>query len=103
MCMLSLEGRSKSQKGKSTTYPFSLTINKRGSIIPISEKVKEGRPQFSLKAAAGIEYDFTKQVGVYAEPGLGYYIDNGSGVMNFYKDKPLNFSINVGMRINFGK
>lgn len=90
-------------KGKTTTYPFSLTINKRGSTIPISEKVKESRPQFSLKAAAGIEYDFTKQVGVYAEPGLGYYIDNGSGVMNFYKDKPLNFSINVGMRINFGK
>jgi len=35
---------------------------------------------------------------VYAEPGLSYYINNGSQTKNFYKDKPWNFNINVGLR-----
>lgn len=65
-----------------------------------SEKVTEGRPQFSATAAAGIEYKATPFLGLYAEPGVSYHFNNGSGVNNLYKDRPTSFSLQVGVRIN---
>lgn len=68
-----------------------------------SEKVKEGRPQFSVKAAVGGAYNFTPNVSVYVEPGVNYYFDNHSTVINSYKDRPASFSLNMGFRININK
>ncbi len=69
----------------------------------LTEKVSENRPQFSASAAAGVEYNFTDNAGVYVEPGISYYIDNGSDVDNVYKKRPVNFSLSLGLRINFNK
>lgn len=69
----------------------------------LTEKVSENRPQFSASAAAGVEYNFTDNAGVYVEPGISYYIDNGSDVDNIYKKRPVNFSLSLGLRINFNK
>lgn len=66
----------------------------------VTADVKESRPQFSANAAAGVEYSFVPAVSLYLEPGAAYYFDNGSQVDNIYKDKPLNFSLNLGLRIN---
>lgn len=63
-----------------------------------NEKVKEHRPQFSAKAALGGAYHFTPALSVYAEPGVSYYFDNHSSVINVYKDRPTSFSLNVGVR-----
>jgi len=62
------------------------------------ESLREKRPQFSVNASAGLQYDINDHVGVYMEPGVSYYIKNGSNVRNFYKDKPLNFSLSLGLR-----
>lgn len=62
------------------------------------ESMREKRPQYSVNASAGLQYDFNDHVGVYVEPGVSYYIKNGSSVQNFYKDKPLNFSLSLGLR-----
>ena len=59
---------------------------------------KEQKPQWSVQAAAGIQYHFSDRVGAYIEPGLGYYFDNGSGLETIFKEKPLNFNFNVGVR-----
>lgn len=56
--------------------------------------------QLSANVAIGLEYAFVKDLSLYAEPGLSYYFDNGSTVPTLYQDKPLNFNINVGLRIN---
>lgn len=65
-----------------------------------SRKVKESRPQLSVKAAVGGAYNITSYVSVYAEPGVAYYFDNNSSVINVYKDCPTSFSLNLGLRIN---
>lgn len=65
--------------------------------------VKESRPQFSANASFGAEYKFTDIVSAYFEPGVNYYIDNGSAVENIYKEKPFNFNLNLGFRININK
>lgn len=58
------------------------------------------RMQWSVGGALGIQYDVIPQLGFYAEPGLKYYFDNGSNVQNFFKDKPLNFNLQLGLRLN---
>ena len=74
-----------------------------GVNIPEEDKkhdVKEGGMQWSLNAAIGAEYNFVDNFGIYIEPGVSHYIDNHSSVENFYKHKPTNFSLNVGLRLS---
>lgn len=59
--------------------------------------------QWSLNAAAGVQFRLTKFMGLYAEPGLSYYFDDGSDIRTIYKEKPLNFNLNLGLRFNFGE
>ena len=68
-----------------------------------TESVKENRPVFSTNASAGIEYQAKNGVSLYAEPGASYHFDNGSGVRSAYTDKPWDFMINIGLRININK
>ena len=64
---------------------------------------KRDKMQWSTKASVGIQYDFIPQLGVYVEPGMKYYFDNGSQIENIFKDKKLNFNIQFGLRFNVGK
>ena len=64
---------------------------------------KRDKMQWSTNASVGIQYDFIPQLGVYVEPGMKYYFDNGSQIENIFKDKKLNFNIQFGLRSNVGK
>lgn len=57
--------------------------------------------QWSVNAGAGVQYNFSSMVGIYAEPGLSYYFDNGSNIETIYSEKPLNFNLNIGLRVSF--
>lgn len=59
--------------------------------------------QMSVNAGVGIQFDFIDNVGIYAEPGLSYYFDDGSALQTIYKEKPMNFNLNVGVRFKLGK
>ena len=59
--------------------------------------------QMSVNAGVGIQFDFIHNVGIYAEPGLSYYFDDGSALQTIYKEKPLNFNLNVGVRFRLSK
>lgn len=64
------------------------------------ERVKERRPVMSVNAAAGAAFKLSQSISLYAEPGLSYHFKNGSGVESAYTDRPLGFSLNVGLRWN---
>lgn len=59
--------------------------------------------QWSVVASAGVQVNFTKQIGLYAEPGIVYYFDDDSGVETIRKEHPLNFNLQVGLRFSFGR
>lgn len=59
--------------------------------------------QMSVNAGVGIQFDIIDNVGIYAEPGLSYYFDDGSTLQTIYKEKPLNFNLNVGVRFRLSK
>ena len=64
--------------------------------------VREKPWQYSVNAAAGMQLNLSSVVGLYVEPGVSYYFDNGSSVSNIYKEKPLNFNLEFGLRFSFG-
>ena len=59
--------------------------------------------QMLVNAGVGIQFDIIDNVGIYAEPGLSYYFDDGSALQTIYKEKPLNFNLNVGVRFKLSK
>ena len=63
--------------------------------------VSVGGLQFSANASAGVQLNLSPTVGLYAEPGVGYWFDNGSKVESIYHDRPRNFNLNLGLRFTF--
>ena len=65
------------------------------------ESISDRPWQFSVNASAGVQCNIVKSVGIYVEPGISYYFDDGSQLRTIYKDKPLNFNLNLGVRFLF--
>lgn len=84
----------KSLSAKATT---SYVLNGR-KMNTETNKLSMKELQWSVNAAAGIQLNITKEVGIYAEPGVGYYFDNGSDVKTAYSDNPFNFNMKLGLR-----
>lgn len=57
--------------------------------------------QWSVNASAGAQVNFTKYLGLYLEPGVSYYFDNGSFVETVYNKKTWNFNLRIGLRLMF--
>lgn len=71
------------------TYPMIQERDESVSIRPL---------QFSVNGRLGAEFLFIDWLSLYAEPGVGYWFDNGSDVPTYYQDKPFSFNLNVGLR-----
>lgn len=65
------------------------------------EDILERQLQWSLNAAAGAEFRFIPSMGLYAEPGVSWFIDNGSPIETVYKSRPVNFNLELGLRVHF--
>lgn len=57
--------------------------------------------QWSANAAVGAEFNFTPLIGIFAEPGVSWFFDNGSQIETIYQDRPFNFNFRVGLRFSF--
>lgn len=62
--------------------------------------IDNDRAQFSVTGGAGVQLNVAQQLGVYVEPGVRYYFDNGSAVQTIFKEHPTKFSLQVGLRWN---
>ena len=65
--------------------------------------IDKDNAQFSAMFGVGLQYDFTPSLGIYVEPSLRYYFDNGSDLDNASKDKPTNIGVQFGLRYNISK
>ena len=65
--------------------------------------VDASRPsQWSLQVSAGVQYRISPHAACYVEPGIGYYFDNHSSLSTAYGERPVNFSLKMGIRFNLG-
>jgi hypothetical protein len=82
-------------------YLVGSTLLEKCVKADISEGEINNRPwQLSVNAAAGAEYNFSHHFGVYLEPSLGYYFDDGSSLEHYYKEHPLAPSLQFGLRLH---
>lgn len=86
--------------GKSNT---SFIIGGLKSAEEKEKRLSEKKFQLSAILSAGIEANILKDMSMFVEPGMNYYIDNHSGIENSYKDKPLGFELTIGLRININR
>lgn len=54
--------------------------------------------QWSVLGGLGVQLKLSQDLGIYAEPGVVYYFDDGSMVQTIRKEKPFNFKIQLGVR-----
>lgn len=84
----------KNIKGTSTA-----TCRLNGNMQSTSDyKTKMKELQWSVNAALGVQVNFNKEIGMYLEPGVGYYFDNGSALKTYYTEKPFSFNLKLGLR-----
>lgn len=67
------------------------------------ENIRSKPLQLSVNAAVGIQYHVGPSVAIYAEPGAGYYFNDGSDIPTIYDEKPLNLNLHVGLRFTMGE
>lgn len=57
--------------------------------------------QFSVMGAVGAQYNISNRVGIYLEPGISYFFDDGSEVQTIRKENPCNFTLQAGIRLTY--
>ena len=75
-------------------------IKARLESMGVTQHIDRDRWQFSVQGGVGVQYDVLPQLGIYVEPGVKYYFDNGSRLRNFFKDKPTSLNLQLGLRLN---
>ncbi len=66
----------------------------------INQVMDKDRMQWSIGGSLGLAYHIIPQLSLYAEPGIRHYIDNGSTINNYFKDKPTSFNLQLGLRFD---
>ena len=56
--------------------------------------------QWSVNAGAGIQLNPIPNIGIFAEPGVSYYFNDGTSISTVYKERPCIFNLNLGIRFN---
>ena len=74
-------------------------IKAKSNTDGIDQTMTKDRMQWSAGGSLGLQYNPLSQLGIYAEPGIRHYFDNGSTVSNFFKDKPTSFNLQIGLRV----
>ena len=63
------------------------------------QKVSINNPQWSVSGNIGINYRLIDILGLFVEPGLAYYFDDGNSTKTIRKDRPLNLNLQAGVRL----
>ena len=66
----------------------------------VKKDIDKDHMQFSALFGLGGQYQITPFMGVYVEPSMRYYFDNGSNVENIFKEDLWKFGFHLGFRFN---
>lgn len=57
--------------------------------------------QWSIEGGVGLQYHLTPSISIYAEPSFRYYFNPGTDIKTIRQDKPFEFTIPIGIRLNW--
>lgn len=84
--------------GGMVEFPLRGKVNERINDGEMQEHNYSLPMQWSVYGGIGIEYHFTPNIGIYAEPSVNYYFKSRSNYPTIRQDKPFEFSLPVGLR-----
>lgn len=86
---------------------FSMYVSAGGAVEKCvygkmgSEKATVKPLQLSVMGAVGAQYNISRRIGLYVEPGVSHYFDDGSSVQTIRKENPCNFTLQAGVRLMY--
>lgn len=89
------------------TRKFSVYLSAGGAIEKCvygklgDEKQTVDPVQLSVLGALGAQYNLSWRWGLYVEPGISYYFDDGSKVQTIRKERPCSFTLQAGLRLTY--
>ena len=71
-------------------------------VLEATEKTTIRAPwQWSVGTGLGLQYNFTPNIGLFAEPSLQYYIPTGTQIQTYRTEHPFTFSLPLGIRFTW--
>ncbi len=78
----------------------TVVSNKNKLETPSIKEGLESHPwQFSLNAGVGLQFNINKNYGIFAEPQVAKFFDNGD--LNLRKQDKAEFRLNIGLRFSY--
>lgn len=87
--------------GGMVEFPLRGKVNERIDDGEMQEHNYSLPMQWSVYGGIGVEYHFTPNIGIYAEPSINYYFKSKSSYPTIRQDKPFEFSLPVGLRFTW--
>lgn len=78
--------------GTTVEFPLACRIDGKNRDLPC---------QWSAGLGMGLQYNITRSFGIYIEPELNRYFDNGSSISTIRTDRPLTIIVPVGIRFSW--
>ena len=78
---------------------FNIKATLKEPVLASDINIDKDRVQFSGMLGPGLQFNVTRDFGIYVEPTMRYYFNNGSDIENYFKDKPWNINLNAGLRL----
>ena len=72
-----------------------------GSTTYHNESILNAPNQLSTTLGIGLQYDFTPHLGIYLEPSLQYFFDDGSDIKTYRTEHPLSVTLPLGIRFRW--
>ena len=94
-----------SSAGGMLEMPIHSTVGVRHFYNGTNTFQKEVSPhvpvQWSVSLGLGAQYNVTPHLGIYLEPSLQYYINNGSGLKTYRTEHPFELTLPLGLRFHW--
>ena len=91
--------------GAMLDFPIRSTLNVNhitNDITTFSKESTLDAPiQWSMSLGLGVQYDLTPHLGIYMEPSLQYYFDDGSNLKSYRTEHPLSITLPLGLRFHW--
>ena len=91
--------------GAMLEFPIRSTLNVNHITNDITTFSKESTldvpKQWSMSLGLGVQYDLTPHLGIYMEPSLQYYFDDGSNLKSYRTEHPLSITLPLGLRFHW--
>lgn len=94
------------QGGAVLDIPLQSTLLKKENLtyepMPVITKTHLNVPvQWSVEGGIGVQYQLTPYLSIYAEPSFKYYFNTGSDINTIRKEKPLELTIPIGIKMTW--